>query len=690
MLVPQQQPYGVAVPQSKVYHGVAGGKYTLINTMPAWKALHAELMIRKYLACDTETNSKKWSDKEPKWSLETEEWVVTSSHIVGFSFSWGAENSYYIPVRHETGEKQLKIEDILDDLKALFGRRDLITVWHNAKFDLHFLRLDGIEVRGVCHDTLIMYKLIDENSSAELKEIAKREIHPDSDKWEKLLNEYRIVKGRTKIPAPTVDKPNRKLALKKENVHYGMVILEIMCPYAASDTHYAWVIFKWLLPEVLANADFKRLYINELRLTQALLKMESDGMFIDRPHLEKIGPELDEEIDSRGAEIIKELGDINIDSRDQLVVAFQKKGVKFTKMTKTKKYALTAEILEKLATKHQICEDVLKRKKIKKLRTTYVKNILEKMDEGYYLHTTINQNVVTGRMSSSDPNLQNMPNPKDELSRLIRSAFIPPPGFIMLFVDYSQIEVRLTAHYSEDPVLLKVYCETFEDVHLRTCCEMFGYDYDEAQIALDDENHPLHHEVNLKRKVAKQINFLIIYGGGAELLAQKISTPKKTFTKTQCKQYIDAYKARLSGVNRWINREKIYIQRALEGQNYFGRTRRLHKELQGASLRRFSDNYTIERAKRQWVNFLIQGTAGDLFKYAIVRVNDMLREEKAKSRIVNVVHDEIIFYLHQTEMYLLPIIKELMEDWHFKVPVVADFAYSTKNWASKKELKPAA
>jgi DNA polymerase-1 len=336
---------------------------------------------------------------------------------------------------------------------------------------------------------------------------------------------------------------------------------------------------------------------------------------------------------------------------------------------------------------------VVKYRKIQKLHKTYAVGILTKLDIDNYIHCQMNQNVTTGRMSISNPNLQNIPNPRDELSRLIRQAFIAPPGYVMVLIDYSQIEVRLLTHYSEDPLLMKVYCETFEDVHLRTACEMFGWDYGEALMIKADEDHPKHHELSLNRKVAKTINFLIIYGGGPALLAQKISTPERKFTKKTCKTYMDTYKSRLSGVTRWINREKLFIRRNLEGQNYFGRYRRL-PELKGATARAAggwnNDNWGDARAERQWVNFLIQGSAADLFKIAMVRVNDILRKEKAESRLVVPVHDEIIFYMKRDELDLLKPIRKVMQDWDFKIPIVADISYTLSNWADKKELNLAA
>lgn len=660
-------------PKPFTVKGVAGGVYTLVNTLPAWKKLWREMMIQKYLACDTETSGFDYFKR----------------HIVGMSFSWGAANSYYVPVRHTTDDKQLKMEDIIDDLKALFARQDLITIWHNAKFDLHFYLQEGIVFNCLVHDTLILHKLLQEEGSAELKDLAVQEIDPDASKWQKNIDEIRTKLGREKIPAPTPEKPNRKVMRKKANVHYGMIPVRDMVPYAASDAHYTWTLFKRKFLPVANDPDLRQLYLVESQLLWVLLDMEHRGVLIDREYLKKVGPRLEAMAEEYAGKVREAFGkpNLNVGSTAELIAALNEKGITWSKKTKkAQKTALDAEVLERLAVKYEVCEDIVACRKSVKLKSTYVDNLITKLDLQNYLHCSYNQNVVTGRMSSSGPNLQNIPGKTD----LIRNAFIVPADFVMVLIDYSQVEVRLTAHYSQDPVLVDAYTKPpLRDVHTSTMCEVFGYDYQESLGILKDEDHPMHHELNLMRKVAKITNFLVIYGGGAENLRVQISTPRKQFTKIQCKSFISRYFAKLRVLQRWIGRTKRLVQQDHHVQNHFGRYRRF-PILAKADRLRYDLKWMIDRACRQAVNFLIQGTAADLFKIAMVRVSDLLKRHKAKSRLIMTIHDEIILYMHKDEISLLGPIKKVMEDWDFSVPIVADICYATDRWGNKKELQLAA
>lgn len=654
-------PIGLNDPlKARTWKGVAGGVYTLIDTMPLWKHFHKQLMTRKQVACDTETNSLDFS----------------GGHIVGVSFSWGAENSYYIPVRHETGEQQLKIEDIIDDLKEFFDQEDLITIWFNAKFDLHFYLNEGITPRGVVHDVLIQHKLLRETGSAELKELSKQEIDPNCDMWEVAIDDFRTKKGREKIPAPTPTNPKRTLMRKKKNVHYGMVPINMMTPYSASDTHYTWALWKKKMPKVAENEDLRNLYLMESQLLWVLLEMEHRGVYISRQYLEKAGPDLEAEAKKYEESALKKLGaQINLASNDELAKAFQRLKIPLTKKTDKGKISLDVEVMEKLAIKYDVCEDILHFRQTKKLKSTYVENILSKLDPNDYLHCTYNQNVTTGRMSSQGPNLQNIP----AKTKTIRKAFVCPDGYIMVFIDYSQVEVRLTAHYSQDPVLLDCYNVTKRDVHTNTLCEVFGYDYDEVLKILDDNAHPKFEEVSLLRKVAKTTNFLVIYGGGAENLRAKISSPKRQFAKDQCQKFIDQYFAKLRQLKRWIIRTSGLVLTDKYVQNYFGRYRRF-EELNNPRL----EKWERERCQRQAVNFLIQGTCADLFKVAMVRVGDILRG--MRSRLVMTIHDELVFYIHKNELPVLNPIVKTMEDWNFSIPIIAEVSYARDSWAGKKAL----
>jgi hypothetical protein len=254
--------------------------------------------------------------------------------------------------------------------------------------------------------------------------------------------------------------------------------------------------------------------------------------------------------------------------------------------------------------------------------------------------------------------------------------------YVMVFMDFNQMEVRMTAHYSEDPMLLEVYNVTHQDVHTRTMCELEGIDYDHAIEVLADESHSEHSGLSFQRKAAKITNFLIIYGGGAKNLAGKLSTPQKPYTEQRAEQFIKQYFAKLRGVRRWLTDTKMKIRSEHQLQNYFGRYRRF-PELKVA-LTRYDQKWIVERCERQGCNYLIQGTCADLFKIAMCRVNKVLKG--ARTRIAMPIHDELIFYWHKSELHLLGEVTKQMQDWDFKVPMIVDVSYSESTWADKKAL----
>jgi DNA polymerase-1 len=696
----------------KTWPGVKGGKYHLVDTLPKWKIFYEMLCKQRFVANDTECNGLSW----------------VNSHIVGMSFSWSAAHSYYIPVRHgklvkdpsvpmkdwnirkpvwieeRSDEKQLYLDQIYDDLVAFYSNPDTTLIFHNAKFDLHFLMNEGIKPAGVVHDTVLMHNLLDENASSRLKDLAVIHIDGQANKWEKDLDEW-----RTKFA--------RRYKTPKKNVHFGLAPLEILAPYAASDTHYTWAVYKMLLPRLSADSDLVNLYVNiESRLLWTLLDMERGGAVVDREYLATAGPELEQRAADLEKIVKEKLGDenVNLGSNVQVIPLLEKKGVKFTKKTKSGRISLDSEVLKEKASRYDVCSDFSKYKKLKKLKSTYVDSILDKSEKDQKIHCAYNQNVSTGRMSSKLPSLMNLPRE----DTTIRKAFVVPvliecindshcgyaemlvhppdkcplcgseitidDEFFFCPIDLSQIEVRLTAHYSRDPILLDVYNNTGEDVHLRTMCEIFNWNYKEADKIRHDSKHPKYKEVKKKRQIGKLINFLVIYGGGPKNLAVQISTPEESYTKSQCKQFIDAYFRKYKGVNRWIIKEKIKSMSSHIVQNHFGRYRRLPELVGATSKIHTASGWKVEHAQRQWRNYLIQGTAADLFKISLNRAHELTKGKKSK--LVMPIHDEIIFYMHKSELDLLPKVKKSMEDFEFRVPIVAEVSYSETSWADKKEL----
>jgi DNA polymerase I-like protein with 3'-5' exonuclease and polymerase domains/endogenous inhibitor of DNA gyrase (YacG/DUF329 family) len=390
---------------AKTWDGIAGGKYHLIDTLPLWHSFYEKLRIKKQVACDTETTGLSHID----------------SKIIGFSFSWGAENSYYVPVRHETNEKQLDIDVIRPDLEEFFFDPTRTTIWHNYKFDGHFLREENLVPRGVVHDTRLKHSLLhEEQSTTALKKLATMEIHPDAAKWEVAIDEFRATYARkNKIP--------------KRLVHYGLIPLELMVPYAASDGHYTWALYKKKLPQISSDSSLLELYLMESQLLWVLLNIEHNGVFVDRTYLEKQGPELEVDIKRLRDNIIAKLGNVNPDSNGTLIEPLQRMGVKLFKRTKSgDRFSLDSDVLEKLASKYQVCSDLKEYRQVSKIKSTYIDGILKKLTDLWQLHCEYNQVVSTGRMSSKSPNLQNIPS-KD---KSIRRAFIPPKSVICVGCKY--------------------------------------------------------------------------------------------------------------------------------------------------------------------------------------------------------------------------------------------------------------
>lgn len=715
-----EAPYEVVnkVPMT-CYKGPKDSKLCLVHTEQEWDAFFDLLMKKNLVACDTETNGFKY---------------YAGHKIVGMSFGWD-DWHFYIPVRHEDSclesrqPLQLSMDTIKEDLIKFFSRKDVFTIWHHSCFDRHFYRADGIDIKTPFHDTIFLWKFYDENAPASLKTIAsgwtddmgrrrKGLIGPEANEKEKELTDWRLreARARKSLFKNLVKEKSEELFTKlehqdktktelkkyivdneivvppipgflKEDVHYGFVPIPLMVEYACVDTYLTYALYKFLMKNLVITPALNNLYINELKLSMALFDAEEAGSKIDRDYLVQLGQDLHIEASQLEKDIKYELGDINLNSNNQLSQALVNKGINLTKKTATGALSVDNGVLSKLASKHEVVDKFVKLRKITKLNSTYVEGILNKLTNDNILHCSFNQNVSTGRMSSHSPNLQNIPGKDDR----IKEAFIIPNNdYIYVFADYSQVEVRLTAHYSRDPLLLDSY-HNKQDVHTRTMCEMFNFNYDEVHrvISSEDTSHPEYAKWNLLRRTAKIINFGIIYGVSAEGLSKQIPRPEQYKDLEEhewvdiCRAYIDQYFRKYIGVKRFINQSNRTIRKKCYLENYFGRPRHLpHAKadiLVGDKYR-----WMISRAKRQGTNYLIQGTAADVFKIAVVRVHELFKGKK--SYMVNFVHDEIQSYIHKDEFYLLKDMKKVMEDFDFIVPLVADFGYSTTNWADKKKI----
>lgn len=696
-------------------------KLRLVNTMPEWLSFFDSLMQQKLVACDTETTGFNW---------------YLTNEIVGMSFGWDDEH-FYVPVRHvgsHTGGEcppQLNFEDIRDDLVTFFSQRDVSTIWHNCKFDMHFFHREGIKILTPFHETRVLWHLLDENAPGKLKVIATgwRDtmgrwcpgiLDKDANAKEQEIDKWRNAeaKARRQHYSSTVMKMADDLqkepeyqgwkrieikkhiatnilanhpdaGCKKEDIHYGMVPVPLMCEYAGLDTYLTWAVYKYCMRNMKWTKQLQALYFNELKLNQLLQITERSGIEVDAQKLRNLGEDLAKRIAEREMSIRRALGDINLNSTDQLSQALIQHGIPLSKKTAAGKYQLDKKVLDKLKKKHQIVQDILDLRSDLKIKSTYVEGILGKLVDDHVLHCSFNQNVSTGRMSASNPNLMNIPR----ANTVIREAFPPPEDFVFVFMDYSQVEVRLTAHFSQDPILLEAY-ETGRDIHTTTMCQMFGYDYSTVTEVLDnDQSHPMYQKFRGLRAVAKVLNFGIIYGVSAFSLSEQIDRPEiyehlsEEAWIDKCQEFMDQYMATYRGVKKFIASTKRQAHKDGYVMNSFGRTRRL-PNLEAVRITRNVKNKFMERgAERQAVNYKIQGEAADIFKVSAVRIHDILKGKRSK--LVNFVHDEVQLYIHKDEMDILPLIKAAMEDFHYSVPLVVESEYSNTSWGEKKKLEVA-
>lgn len=717
--------------------GLQNAKYYLVQTMAHFQQFFAEFRRQKLIAVDTETSGTDW----------------VRNHACGIVIGWGLDHNYYLPIRHQTTEPQLDINEIRSSLKQVLEDREVTKVFWYKAFDQHFLHKEGIEVYGPCYDGVPLVHLLDENVEKGLKSVSQTLIGPDAAKWEDALDEWRTEEAKrrrsqfSQLLKDTLEKRRPELERqmsdrdagwklnltkaqitaglkrlvketladhpyaesKKDDISYDMVPLYIIAPYACADTHYTYMCRKSLLPSLASHDQLRALYVNEMELSQCIYEVEDGGVLVNVNYLDEIEPEFVADIAAAEEAVYKDIGyRFKISSNEELLTALRTQGCKLTKLTKAgeanrkaglpiedKQFSVDKEVLEELATQYDFASKVQDYRRKEKLLNTYVRGIRSSVDAANYLHCSFNGNVDTGRMSSYAPNLQNIPNDDEKRDVHIRQAFVVPgyedpdsSEYLFVFADASQVELRLTAHWSEDPTLLAAYSPDApgwlgytQDVHSLTCADVvMSRPIGEILSIYENQNHADYKEVKFFRNIAKRVNFGIIYGAGADAIRRQVSTPKRKVPREDCETYIKTYLQKYQGVKAWIDRTEFTLRRYGHLQNTFGRFRRLPNS-------QSSQKWERGRANRQGVNFLIQGDAADVFKTAVVRVRRFLKEHNCKTRIVNFVHDEIQFYWHKSELHYLGAVRKLMEDFSFRVPIVFDFAYSRTDWASKRELK---
>ncbi len=558
--------------------------FCLVQTVRQLNDLIDELAKASLLVLDTETTS-----------LDTR-----LAQLVGLSLCMDQEKSWYIPVGHrkengELAEGQLNIGTVLSSLKPFFESSTLPKLGHNLKYDYAVLQNScAIRLQGPLLDTMIAAYLIDPTRRSLKLDDLCRELDLEMTAFSTVVNG------------------------DKRDDAFAYVDIQAACNYSCEDVygaHHLWRVFEPRLTEL----DLMRLFSEvEMPLVPILVDMETAGIRIDPEILSRLSREFSEKLVRLEGEIYQLAGEkFNIQSPKQLGrILFDQMRLPYGRKTKTG-YSTDMRVLEKLALRHDLPARIIEYRTVAKLLSTYVEKLSELMDKRTgRVYTSFNQTVAaTGRLSSTNPNLQNIPIRSEDGNR-IRQAFIPAEGHVFLSADYSQIDLRVLAHYSQDPILIKSF-RSGEDIHARTAAEIFSV----SPMLITSE----------MRRVAKSINFGIVYGMSAFGLSEQLGIGRK-----EAHTFIERYFRLYSGVKTFMNE---VIEQA-RNQGFV--TTLLHRRREVAEIT--SKNKTRrEFAERIALNTPIQGTAADIIKLAMLAVGKVLVVEKLDAKLLLQIHDELVF-----------------------------------------------
>jgi DNA polymerase-1 len=612
----------VAVKEPAVLRGATPG-YFLVDTPEKFAAFLAELRRQSEFAFDTETTGLNPID----------------SDVVGMSFSWKAGEAYYIAVRSMMGAT-LPVEAVAAQLKPVFEDASVAKVGQNAKYDMLVLRKLGIVVAGVRFDTMIASFLLDPmRRSHSLDFLARSVFDHDMIPITDLIG-----KGKNQITMDQVDTAT-------------------VAEYACEDADFTWRLKETLDPQITGTHVESLFRETEMPLVEVLTEMERNGIAVDCALLKRLSAEMADRLMDLTRQVHREAGhSFNLDSTKQLAtVLFDEQGFPVVRKTKTGR-STDAETLEALAaqTDHPILKLLLEYRELSKLKGTYVDTLPTMVSRRTgRIHASFNQTgAITGRLSSNDPNLQNIPI-RTETGRKIREAFVAgDPDCVLLAADYSQIELRLLAHFSQDAALLDAFRKGL-DIHRAAAAEVNGISPEAVTPA--------------QRSAAKAVNFGIIYGQTAFGLSRSLG-----IAAGEARAFIDAYFERYPGIRVFIDRcvreatEKGYAQTIL------GRRRPI-PELQSRNRGQASFGERIA------VNTVVQGSAADLIKRAMVDIHRELKSGGHSAKMLLQVHDELVFEIPRRDVERqAAMIRRLMETpMSLNVPIVVDISYG-RTWADCK------
>ena len=594
---------------------------------------------RDYECVVTESDLDKWLGIIQKAHLtcvdtETNSLDPMRASLVGISLSVSPGHACYIPLAHTTMETQLDKRDTLEKLKPWLESESAKKVGQNLKYDMHVFANEGITLRGVAHDTLLQSYVLESHRSHDMDSLASRHLGEKTITYEEVCG-----KGAHQI---TFDQVN----------------LETATRYAAEDADITLRLHQSLYAALMADSKLLKVYAEiEMPAMAVLFIMERNGILIDGQRLAAQGQQVGQRLLTLEKEIHELAGQpFNIQSPKQIgEILFGKLELPIVKKTPSGAPSTDEEVLQKLAENYPLPARILDYRSLAKLQSTYIEKLPKMIHpKTGRVHTSFSQAVaVTGRLASSDPNLQNIPVRTEE-GRRIREAFVAPVGKVLVSADYSQIELRIMAHIAEDENLLKAFAAG-EDIHKATAAEMF-------HVGLD-------HVTSEQRRYAKVINFGLIYGMSAFGLAANLG-----IERSAAQQYIDTYFARYPGVAHYMATTRVTAKEKGYVETIFGRRLWLPEIKSPNGMRR-------QAAERAAINAPMQGTAADLIKLAMVQVQNWLEQNHLESRMLLQVHDELVLEVPNHELELvknqLPLL--MTEVATLKVPLLVEVGCGA-NW----------
>ena len=590
---PDQEPE-IKIPTEKKSIENTAHDYYLVDSEESRKSLAKYLSMQEEFCFDTETTSVNPEEAE----------------LVGIAFSYVPGEAYYVSVPKE----QAQAQKIADEFKAVLENKDIRKIAHNLKYDVQVMKNYDVEVQGQMFDTMLAHYLLNPEGKHKMDTLAENMLNYTPVPIEELIGSGKNQKNMRDIGVETVTE------------------------YAAEDADITLQLKHLLSPQIEANNFSKLLHEVEEPLSIVLADMEYNGVKIDLSVLESMSKELNDLSVVAQARVFELAGqEFNLSSPKQLgEILFDKmKLVEKPKKTKTGQYATGEEILTRLAKEHEIADSILEFREYQKLKSTYV-DALPKLisTKDGLIHTDYRQAVtVTGRLSSNNPNLQNIPI-RTAKGREIRKAFIPRSEEYKIFsADYSQIELRIIAAFAGDESMLEAF-KNGRDIHATTASKVF-------KVPMEDMTPDI-------RRKAKEVNFGLIYGISAFGLSQNIG-----ISRTEAAEIIDAYFKEFPAIKRYMD-DSINKAKELEYVETIMGRRRYLRDIN-------SRNATVRGyAERNAINAPIQGSAADMIKVAMINIHQWMKAENLRSKMIMQVHDELVFDAHIDE---LPLLKTKVEEF---------------------------